>query len=279
MEQTQIANIEKTGNLPELTKYLTTLTSNLDRDEAELARVKYKSERFEKMDDATLSKWALAIVLKIHTITGWVVPEDRMRGVLVDQFKKKIMESYATCNPDEVEYAFRTYGTKVKDWGKQMNLSLIDEVMSPYLDRRYDLSKHEEILDIYNSSKQIEYKEDMSMEAMQDWFNATAKKIKAGELRIEFVPPMLYEWMDSNGNISATKEQKYEYLNRAVEYRLGVLRDNLEKADTATNRFALSTFITMKNNGCMEGSEVSIVKTLAKQILLFEMILNSEMVY
>lgn len=121
---------------------------------------------------------------------------------------------------------------------------------------------------------QIEYKEDMSPEAMQEWFQSTSEKIKAGQMRIEFVPPMLYEWLDSNGNISATKELKYEYLNRASEYRLGVLRENLEKDDSASNRLSLSTFVTMKNNGCIEGREASIVKTLAKQILLFEMILN-----
>src|SRR6267142_6059897 len=110
MEQLPISKEKEMESLPAHTRYLTILTNNLDKDEAELAAVKYKSGHFEKMNDVTLGKWALALVLKIHTITGWVVPEDRMRNVLVDQFKKKILESYATCNPDEIEYAFRNFG-------------------------------------------------------------------------------------------------------------------------------------------------------------------------
>jgi len=41
---------------------------------------------------------------------------------------------------DEIEYAFRQSGTTVRDWGKAMNLSLIDEVLIPYLGERKILS-------------------------------------------------------------------------------------------------------------------------------------------
>lgn len=60
--------------------------------------------------------------------------------ILLDQFVKKLIESYPNVNPEEIEYAFRNYGTTVKDWGKSMNLSLIDEVMMPYLSDRKHLS-------------------------------------------------------------------------------------------------------------------------------------------
>lgn len=218
-----------------------------------------------------LNTWAQALLIKINAITGWIVPEDTLE-ILVDQFRKKLSESYKNCNPDEVEYAFRNYGTAVKDWGKQMNLSLIDEVMIPYLNRRYELSYLEERQ--VKPILEIENKEDMSKEAMQDWFNVTAEKIKSGEMKLEFVPPMLYEFLDDNGNISATKEEKYEYLQKAVEYRLGKLREEVELVDSPNNRWRLSSFVKMREDGKFEGDEVTKLKTLAKKMILFDMVLK-----
>ena len=86
----------------------------------------------------------MALLLKVHVITGWVIPDTRLMNILVDQFEKKLMEDYSSLNTEEIEYAFRKGGTIVKDWGKGMNLSLIDEVLSPYLNNRLRVSADEE---------------------------------------------------------------------------------------------------------------------------------------
>lgn len=223
------------------------------------------------MEWPELHSWTKALLLKINVITGWVIPEDTLE-ILVDQFRKKLTESYPNCNPGEVEYAFRNYGTGVKDWGKQMNLSLIDEVMIPYLNRRLELSRIEE--QKAPPIMQIENKEDMSRDAMIDWFNNVSKQIKAGEITVDFVPLMLYEFMDDNGNITATNEQKYEYVARATDYRLGQLQDDVLKSDNHNNRWRLSTFMGMKNRGYFEGEELDKVKALAKKMLLYDTIIN-----
>jgi hypothetical protein len=204
------------------------------------------------------------------------VPEDNMLKIFVDQFRKNLLETYSNCNQDEIEYAFRTFGTGVRDWGKQMNLSLIDQVMTPYLSRRYDVSKHEEVLNIRNSADQIQYKEDMSKEAMVAWFDDTSKKIKAGQMKVDFVPLMLYEWMDANGNITATPKEKYKYVEQAANYRQSQLEEEVQKLDNAANRWRLSSFMSQKLRGYFESDEMDTVKSLAKKILLFELILNSQ---
>lgn len=88
--------------------------------------------------------WCKALLLKIHVITGWKIPDDEMLDILIDQFSKKMLEDYPQLNVDEIEYAFRSIGTKIKDWGKSMNLSLIEEVLSDYASERYELSQREE---------------------------------------------------------------------------------------------------------------------------------------
>lgn len=96
--------------------------------------------QFGKLSEQNLWAYAKATLLKIHVITGWTIPKDELMKILLDQFIKKVKECYSDTNPEEWEYAFRNYGTTVKDWGKSMNLALIDEVMLPYLADRKHLS-------------------------------------------------------------------------------------------------------------------------------------------
>lgn len=92
------------------------------------------------MNEQEVMMWGKTLLLKIHVITGWTIPDSDLLVILVDQFQKKLVESYPDMNTDEIEYAFRQSGTTVKDWGKAMNLSLIDEVLIPYLGERKTLS-------------------------------------------------------------------------------------------------------------------------------------------
>lgn len=92
------------------------------------------------MTEEEVMMWGKTLLLKIHVITGWTIPDSDLLVILVDQFQKKLVESYPDMNTDEIEYAFRQSGTTVKDWGKAMNLSLIDEVLLPYLGERKILS-------------------------------------------------------------------------------------------------------------------------------------------
>lgn len=115
----------------------------LSKDENLLLSVKYDSRPLGSLSEVELIKAATILVLKIHAITGWTIPEKELKQILIDQFIKKIKESYSNMNETEIEYAFRQNLT-VQDWGKSMNLGLIDEVLSGYLEKRADVSKMEE---------------------------------------------------------------------------------------------------------------------------------------
>ena len=88
----------------------------------------------------TASKFAL---LKINVITGWKLPEGDILKILIGQFIKFMLESYPTMNADELEFAFRNKDGRVKDWGKEINLSMLDEVLTPYMGKRATLSEME----------------------------------------------------------------------------------------------------------------------------------------
>jgi hypothetical protein len=109
-----------------------------------MIQLKYQSPQIGKMHPGDVSKWSKALLMKIHVITGWVIPTNDNLIILIDQFEKKLVEDYSSLNPDEIEYAFRSTGTTVEDWGKSMNLNLIDRVLLPYLRSRIALSEIEE---------------------------------------------------------------------------------------------------------------------------------------
>lgn len=109
--------------------------------------VKYKSVRFGDMTPEEFSKRMKETLLRITVITGWVMPaHEATYVVMLDEFSKHLVEKYAELNPDEIAHAFRTRGTTVEDWGKQLNLNLIDKILLPYLHDRYQLSATEEKL-------------------------------------------------------------------------------------------------------------------------------------
>lgn len=209
------------------------------------------------------STWTKALLIKIHVITGWVLPSGDLQTVLINQLGKHLIENYADVNPDEVEFAFRKWGTTTKDWGKQMNLSLIDEVLLPYIILRGHVSQLEESA---KATKELPAPEEgVNDQTMQEWLLQT----KATPLAVDFMPVMLYDWLVSKGELQPSNETKRVYLQKAVAYRQYTIQQAYEKDMTKENHEALCRFNQMKAAGEFEGPEVEGLKTLAKKMILF----------
>lgn len=176
---------------------------SLTEEENRMLEVKYRSLPFGKMTDDARRVCSHTLLLKIHVLTGWVLPATKeFLDILLSQFCMKLSESYKTVNADEVEYAFRN--NAVKDWGKAMNLNLIDEVMAPYLTQRVELSKIEEQA---KKPKQIEYHgPDITDE---DLVNASLQVYKMVE-KYELIPISVYDYLLAEGKLLLTNEQKRE---------------------------------------------------------------------
>ena len=109
------------------------------------------------MSPAEITGSAKEVLLRVHVIAGWVMPQDELIAILVDEFSKTIVESYPNVTAEEFSYAFRSGSHQVKEWGKALNIGLIHEVMVPYLEKRFELSRFEE-----QKTKQIEHKPDIA---------------------------------------------------------------------------------------------------------------------
>lgn len=138
------------------------------------------------MNESEVSKWGKGLLTKIHVITGWTIPNsEELLSILVDQFQKTLVEKYPMLNPDEIEFAFRQHGTSVEDWGKAMNLNLIDTVLVPYCHKRFEVSEDERNL---NRHKDTPEQKIFSQEEIDDTHREDVERqyqlfLKGNEIR------------------------------------------------------------------------------------------------
>lgn len=246
--------------------------SQINREEKQMFALKYKSTPFGLLSDLDRMDQSDALLVKINTITGWVIPSGHLTDVLVDQFNKKFFESYPTVNPDEVEYAFRSAGTTVKDWGREMNLSLIDQVMIPYMEKRFEVSKiedQEKTKLMLNSTATETTDEDM----IYLWESTAQLVMKAG-YPVDLVPskPSLYDWAEKNGNIDITPEKKRDFFERACLSRHSMLSIAYEKnPHSLETKRELTEFNGMRERRAFAKPEMDRLQELAKKMVVYDM--------
>jgi len=113
-------------------------------EENKMIQLKYSAPKIRDLNEAELRIRVKSLLLKINVITGWVLPQNEaIMIVLKDQFQKKLIEDYPDLNVEEIEYAFRHSGTSVEDWGKEFNLNLVDKILYPYQQKRFEASELE----------------------------------------------------------------------------------------------------------------------------------------
>lgn len=206
---------------------------------------------------------AYQILLKIHAITGWTIPVSELMNVLVEQFELKLAESYANTNADEFEYAFRNKGIDIKDWGKAMNLGLIDEVMIPYLENRFDLSRAEES---FKKPIMIENAAPLTDEDKAEWLMDW--KVM-DEVNIDLIPLIFYDFLNEKKLIEISTEKKWEYTERATTAIKVKLHEDMGICKTTDAYNAYSKFCVQEKEGFEKEFKGRIVNK-AKRLIVFD---------
>lgn len=238
------------------------------KSENKILQLKYASKRFGVMSGEERDLHANRILMKISVITGWVWPtKPEMIDMLIEELAKKMEpgECYEALNEEEVSYAFRNRGIDVKDWGKVLNLSLIDEILLPYLDNRVDLSMQEEKI-----SNQIKLPKDvckidgvlhekvaepMSDEEWEDWL------LDIANYSVNKIPCDSYEYLVRTGKIVLTGKQKHEYMERSIAHLVGITDpDSLDGIELAK----------MKAKGEYSPVVTASLITISKRLAVFD---------
>lgn len=238
--------------MPEPSTFLTILKERIEPNEAKIIELKYTGKTFSIMSEDERWFSAKTLLLKIHAITGWTIPaSNELMDILIDQFQRKLQEGYKNVTIAEVEYAFRNRNIDTQDWGKSLNLTMIDEVMMPYLHTRYDLSKMEE--SISQRVNFIEEPKELSESEWNEWLN----DIKNYDFKI--LPCSAYEYLVKIGKLSLTIDQKHEYMEKAISYLTGTF-------EPATKE--MLEYLEMKKKGVFSAIVTSSLATFAKRFAL-----------
>ncbi|HXS61101.1 MAG TPA: hypothetical protein VN703_09870 [Candidatus Sulfopaludibacter sp.] len=205
------------------------------------------------------------LLLKINIITGFNLPDNEFKDILIEQICKKMVESYPTVNIDEVEYAFRNKDLSIKDWGKNFNVGIFDEVMIPYLEKRYDISKIEE--SIKTKPIQVENKRELTYWEMENWVEQTKLVVKDIS-KVFFIPEEIYEWLTKSGKLNVSKEEKIKSMEHAINLRVIQLTDFSTNGNVNDAKM-LSKFIAMRQEGIFLDKEAENLIRIAKKISVF----------
>jgi len=221
----------------------------LPQEESKIIELKYAGKRFGIMELEEIMFSSKTLLFKISAITGWTLPISEMLTILIDQFSKTLTEKYRFTNIDEFEYAFRSKGLEIKDWGKAINLSLIDEIMIPYLEGRAELSRLEE----QKSVPIIEEPKQLNDEQWEEWL------IDIKGYPLELIPIAAYDYLLRIGRINPTTKDKKEYMNKAIPLHSINIQDDLRK---------WNEFLKMKMDNKITGNHFDSCVVISKRLIV-----------
>jgi hypothetical protein len=188
--------------------------------------MKYLLPTFSNLPAIDLGRYAKGLLVRLHTITGWKLPDDDFfLNTLVAEFTKYLTENCGDLNPEEIGYAFRNYGLEIKDWGKSMNLQLIHDPISEYRKIRADISNMEERLrEAKKPEKPVETTGEVDWS--EDW-EKIKQMAREGEINGLFITDALYGWMDKQGLITMTPKEKWQMVyEAAIIHRMELQHDH-----------------------------------------------------
>ena len=181
-------------------------------EEQRILGMKYRSKRIKDLTPDELVLHTKGLCFKTCIITGWQMPDiQEYVNVFEDQLRKFLVDEYMNLNIDEFEYAMRVHGTKIIDWGKSLNLSLIRQALDTYVSQRAELSRLEE-------QKTIPEPQPETMSEPADWSDTWERLVK-GEIKGQFYDltpwSAIYDWLERAGKIKPKNTEKWNWLQEA----------------------------------------------------------------
>jgi hypothetical protein len=146
-----------------------------------------EGEWLTKLPDVQRFNEIRKLLLKISVITGWQLPQKEVFDILIDQLDKFFFENFPYFNAPEIEFAFRRYGTQIKDFGREVNLGLFSEVLNTYKsDRRTVLI--EAVNKAENAFKPHIYSEDEIINERRGDIEHFYQELRRGNMKVRYYP-------------------------------------------------------------------------------------------
>lgn len=211
--------------------------TKFNEQEQQVLEVKYKALPIVKLTEKQRNLEVGALILKICLITGWKTETDELdRKIIRTELENFLLENYPTINADEIMFAFRKYGTKVNNWGQNINLNLIRQALDPYIEFRKEVSDFEERI---NSEKQIPQL-DVPILSDDDIVN-NAKEMFLSTGKVSYINPKAFDILIARKSIEFSEENIKTIISRARHF----IRENSENKREMQIRLKDEDYIDM----------------------------------
>lgn len=141
--------------------------------------------------------------------------------MLVEELANKLKEDFYMMNFAEVVFAFRKNGLGVKDWGKNMNLDLISNVLGAYCAERERISFEEERLVTEPPVMKVNTEEEID-NLHRKWTEDFYQRIKNGQ--IEQVPAYCEDILVKDGLMKQGDSVSAFFVKALNEQRQNIYR-------------------------------------------------------
>lgn len=204
--------------------YLMTQRPDLPSEMIEIAKAKYSGQRLETISHyQTFDLTVRTILARICAATGWLMPENTfMSNAILKEFSMYCAENCKDMTGDEILFAVRNFGLHVKDWGKAINLQLINQPVTEYKVARLELSALEETI-------QPRTGKDKELPAAPVDWSDTWDLLQAGDLtgiNCHLISwPSIYDWLVNIGRLQPTNEVKWGYIKQQREQTIITIKN------------------------------------------------------
>ena len=196
----------------------------MPEQEREVIKLKYAEKFFAALNPDELRAFAIAIIKRITIITGWITPETKDdRSLLYNELAAFLLQSWPRYNSEEVVYAIRRYGLTIKDWGRGVNLQLINEALLAYRDERQRASDLEERAAPISlgPGKELPVIENLGpVDWAPEWERVKAQA-RDGKIEDLFVSTAIYDWLQKQGKINLSDAEKWELMEQCKNKYIG----------------------------------------------------------
>jgi hypothetical protein len=138
----------------------------------------------------------------------------------------------------------------------QFSIVFLEKIMQSYKKWLFKQSQENQI-------KPMEIEMEMPIDKLEEIIEWEQKK----EINMRFIPLYLYDYLIEYDRIKPTKEEKWDYYNRAIQ----VTTDNLKQE--IGNRKELKHFLLMVEEGLIGDTKKSIIN-LSKRMIVFDYLKN-----
>lgn len=262
--------------MQEINNLMVRVTENLALQRPESKQLKtFDEERFldsmvqKRIKDSTVEeiKQPLRYAMLKVGLRAQNYPTEEEKQLLIGH----IIQEFGNNTLDEVRLAFDLLiGEKLdleqseRTCYESFSCIYLSKVMNSY--RRWASETYEQLIPKTPPTMLLECKEDTSDQAMQQWLDSI---VQSG-MRFEFLPIMIYDWLEKSGKVNKTAKEKKDYIRLAIPIRHAQISKLI--SEDHKQMHVMHKFNEMKEKQVFTGEEVEKMRNIAKRIILKEYI-------